>query len=220
MTKDRKNITEYTIKVFPSSQLTHEPFLGELVDMINESYRSQDTNSLGKIGLRLEQEAHLVEGLGPEGITAIAFDNNNIIIGTASIKPWISDSIIWEPVGKHTSLQNDQVDTSDSALNGDYELSLVAIKPDKQFRKKGIAETLVSVCEKEVLANHKLNSSTSPDSFLRIMIKVVRQFNGLYWTRKGFKVVGEKYCPPNTWDLENEFILWAMKRELPLSAEN
>jgi hypothetical protein len=206
MTKDN-NITPYTIRVFPSRQLLHESFFVELRDMINVSFRDQALNPLGKVGLRLDTERQLVDELGPNGITVIAFDQGKVV-GTASVKPWVSDKETWKPVGEYTNFEAGQVFKSESPFEGDFELSVVAIKAGEQYRKKGMGEILISACEREILANWELTRAP------RIMIRTIREFQGQYWLRRGFKVIGEKYCPPSTWDIEKEFILWAMRREI------
>lgn len=95
-----------------------------------------------------------------------------------------------------------------ATCDGDFEVFLVAVKPGDQYRKKGIAERLLNACEEALKGKFTQDLAWPAEKAqLRIMLKVVREINGKYWLRKGFRIMGECYCPPFTWDLEKAFSL-------------
>ena len=218
----------YRIQIFTQSDLLKQPFLSELREVINASYRDPGIVPFEEIGTRLKSDTQLIDELEGSGFTAIAFVEN-AIVGTASMKQWMpySEGSIWKPTGHFDPFSADEIfsggiavlnslgESQQTICEGDYELAAVAIKPDPQYRRKGIAENLVKACEDELKRRILLgNSATLPR--VRIMLKVVREIKGPYWLKKGFRIVGEQYCPPLTWDFKKGFVLWAMERELTL----
>ncbi|KAI9037995.1 uncharacterized protein KD926_011427 [Aspergillus affinis] len=148
----------YTIKIYTSSQLSQQPALvDELSELINESFLVQGNHPLGRVGLRLERPGQLIEELGPSSLTAVCFHHAanadetttdatgtpGQVIGTASIKAWTGDKI-WNPV-RHTIESDLDPSTDDElvAADGDFEASIVAVKPSDEFRGRGIADKLV-----------------------------------------------------------------------------
>lgn len=83
--------------------------------------------------------------------------NKTEVIGTASMKKWKTDGL-WtpttkdrhdaNPVGDEDPANNGFVDRvlRQHACLGDYEISVVALPPDSQYRGKGIPEHLVKAC--------------------------------------------------------------------------
>ncbi|KAJ5256920.1 hypothetical protein N7478_013024 [Penicillium angulare] len=221
----------YHIKVFTRHDLLSQPFLPELRTVINASYRDHDINPIGKVGYRIQSDTQVADEIGTSGFTAIAFASNEIV-GTASVKDWVSeaDGISWKPESYFAGKGPEDASSmeilgsyiNDSTLDvadctGDFELFLVAVKSGEKYRKTGIAEKLIKACEKELRGRFTSSlSQPAENAHLRIMLKVVREINGKYWLKKGFQIVGECYCPPFTWDLENAFILWAMRKDLPI----
>ncbi|KAJ5626331.1 hypothetical protein N7510_002640 [Penicillium lagena] len=222
----------YHIKIFARQDLLVQPFLPELRTVINASYRDHDINPIGKIGHRIQYDTQVVHEIGSSGFTAVTFASNEIV-GTASVRDWVpeADGIVWKLDGYYAGKSADEAGSmqavgsnSNSAVSdtatceGDFEIFLVAVKPGEKYRKKGIAERLVKACEEEIKRQigQKL-VQPAQKNHLSIMLKVVREINGEYWLKKGFKIMGECYCPPFTWDLEKAFVLWAMRKELPIS---
>ncbi|KAJ5083473.1 hypothetical protein N7456_012900 [Penicillium angulare] len=221
----------YHVRVFTRQDLLSQPFLPELRAVVNTSYRDHSTDPIGKIGYRIQSDTQVADEIGTSGFTAVAFASNEIV-GTASVRDWVSeaDGITWKPEGYFagkspenacsmedlgSSVSNSTLDVAD--CEGDFAVFLVAVKPGEKYRKKGIAEKLVKACEKELQGRFTSSFSQPADNtHLKIMLKVVREINGEYWLKKGFQIAGECYCPPFTWDLEKAFVLWAMRRDLPI----
>lgn len=195
--------------------------------MINTSYLVSHTNNIkfSKDKLRLRADEALPNELGKDGFTVVAFASNDSdpnfkVVGTASIKKWEDDGL-WKPYNHVTAdyweeSVNDRVDQNPEtyACPGDYELVIVAIPPSPQFRGKGIAGRLVKACEEEILRRQKLKEDDI--SSLRIMVRVAKGSADEYWLKRGFTPVGFQECPKGFWDVEAEFTMWAMFREIPL----
>ncbi|KAJ5780345.1 hypothetical protein N7457_005505 [Penicillium paradoxum] len=211
----------YTIEVFSQTELLKQPFLSELQEVINESYRDPGGAAFEKTSPRLKSETQLANELQETGFTAIAFDGN-AIIGSASLKIWApySEGPVWKLPGHFDQFRSEEIISPSTALlesisdeaqstvcEGTFELAAVGIKPNPRYRRKGIAEILVRECEQEAKRRTGLPQ-------LRITLKVVRDVAGDYWLKKGFRVIGEQYCPPLTWDYKTGFVLWAMEREI------
>lgn len=210
--------------LFASPELLTQPWLPDLTRMINESYLVSPTDKIEfrDDKLRLRSNDQLSRELGPEGFTAVAFtidgvDEKPTIVGTASMKKWKDDGL-WQPwIHNEPKLIeekcNGQVDhiLGKDVCPGDYELAVVAIPPNPQYRGKGIASKLVKLCEEEVLRQHEGHGDSSP---IRIMIRVVKENAGDYWQRQGFTAIASQRCPKGFWDAAEEFTMWAMIREL------
>lgn len=212
------------IRIFTIPDLPKQPFLHELRSVINASYSVHEEGLWSKTGDRLTTDTQMATGVGENGFTGIAWSQNEIV-GTVSVKKWgfgSSEGVVWKRPGFYAEWHEDddsspQVDDhlADSTVcEGDFEVLIVAVKPGAEYRKRGISESLLLACEEE-LNNRVLDIDESTRS-LKVMIRVVREMNGRYWSKKGFRVVGEKYYPPFTWNLERGFILWAMRRDLEI----
>ncbi|GES58466.1 acyl-CoA N-acyltransferase [Aspergillus terreus] len=218
-----------TINLYSGRDLLEQPVLPELREVINASYRDHITKN--KNVDRLQADTQIVDEIGDSGFTAVAMTLTEIV-GTASVKPWVpnSEGIIWKPSGYYegksaeeailmhsSSLSSHTSSAGADSCKGDFEIFLVAVKPGVEYRKRGIAESLVKVCEDELKRRFEACAGQNLEkSSLRIMLKVVSEINGSYWLKKGFRVVGECWCPPFTWDLEKAFILWAMRRDMSI----
>ncbi|KAJ6083884.1 hypothetical protein N7486_010684 [Penicillium sp. IBT 16267x] len=215
------------IRIFTIADLLKQPFLHELRSVINASYRVHEEGLFKKTGERLTTDTQIATEVGKNGFTGVAWSQNEIV-GTISVKKWdfgSSEGVMWKKPGFYaewrdedgkTSTQvDDQLDMDFTICDGDFEVLIVAVKPGAKYRKRGISENLLLACEEELKRNRVLDIDGSPRS-LRIMLRVVREMNGRYWSKKGFRVVGEKYLPPFTWDLEHGCILWAMRRDLEI----
>lgn len=215
------------IKIFTMPDLLKQPFLHELRSVINASYSVHEEGIWSKTGERLTTDTEIATEVGEDGFTGIAWSQNEIV-GTFSVKKWdfgSSEGVIWKKPGFYAEWRDededsstkvdDQLETNSTVCEGDFEVLIVAVKAGAKFRKKGISESLLLACEEELKRNHVLNMDGSTGS-LRIMVRVVREMNGRYWSKKGFRVVGEEYYPPFTWDLEHGFVLWAMRRDLEI----
>lgn len=212
------------IRIFTIPDLLKQPFLHELRSVINASYSVHEEGLWSKTGDRLTTDTQIATEVGENGFTGIAWSQNEIV-GTVSVKKWnfgSSEGVVWKKPGFYAEWCEDdiystQVDDHlvDSTLcEGDFEVLIVAVKPGTEYRKRGISESLLLACEEE-LKKRVLDVDGSSRS-LKIMLRVVREMNGRYWSKKGFRVVGEKYYPPFTWDLERGFILWAMRKDLEI----
>lgn len=207
----------YEIRIYTGRDLIAHSILHELRTVINAAYQDHDINPLGEVGERLQYDAQIVDEIGPNGLTVV-MSTSDEIVGTASVKDWKADAdgILWKPGGYYTGKSADAASLVESssvpefaACDGDVELFVVAVKPGQQYRKKGIAERLVRACEQEL--KRKFAAETAQ---VRIMLRVVREINGQYWLKKGYRTVGEHACPPSTWGLEKAFILWAMRKDI------
>ncbi|KLO81664.1 uncharacterized protein LW93_6816 [Fusarium fujikuroi] len=140
------------------------------------------------------------------------------IVSTASVKDWkpSAQENEWKPAGHFAGHFADEASVMDaesvpgtSSCEGDVEVFMVAVKPGLQYRKKGIAEGLLRACELQM----KKQFPPRTDQVL-VMLRVVREINSQYWLKKGYQIVGERYCPPITWDVEKAFILLAMRKDI------
>ncbi|CAG8898756.1 unnamed protein product [Penicillium egyptiacum] len=211
----------YRIEIFTRSDLLKQPFLQELRDVINASYYDTGLSHFEKNGPRLQSDTQLADELQETGFTTIAFAQN-AIIGTASLKIWSPDSEgdAWKLPGHFEQFSADEIfsasstvldslddESQNASCDGGFEIVAVAITPDPRYRKKGIAASLVEACQEE------LKSRMSP-ARSSIMLRSIREVQGSYWLKRGFRIVGEQYCPPFTWGYNKGFVLWAMEREL------
>ncbi|KAJ6017511.1 hypothetical protein N7451_000890 [Penicillium sp. IBT 35674x] len=162
-------------------------------------YNVHEEGLWSKTGDRLTTDTRIA-------LTGIAWSQGEIV-GTVSVKKW--------DFGSPEGVVDDDLDTGCTECEGDFEVLIVAVKPGAKYRERAISESLLLACEEELKRNCGLNVDGSTRS-LEIMLRVVREINGRYWSKKGFRVVGEKYYPPLTWDLERGFILWAMRRDLDI----
>ncbi|RJE25038.1 hypothetical protein PHISCL_02631 [Aspergillus sclerotialis] len=225
----------FETKVYSSSELLTQPWLPALTRAVNEGF---STNS-GPINFaqRLSSDIQLSEELGEAGFTAIAFASRSEhsdqsdevdIIGTASVKGWVNDRD-WLPYptptpGSHESSGLDgangngcgkaEMTREQDPCDGDYEIALVTIKPGANYRKRGIAESLIKACERELV--RRLTLQGDKRRSIKLMVKIVKEVNGPYWLKKGFTTVGQKWSPKGTWGSFQEFTMWAMMRELPI----
>ncbi|CDM31752.1 hypothetical protein DTO013E5_1989 [Penicillium roqueforti] len=216
----------YSIETFTQSDLLKQPFLQELQDVINASYYDTGASSYKKSGLRLKSDTQLADELQETGFTAIAFAQNSII-GTASLKISSPDpEDVWKFPGYSEQFTADEIFSASSAVldssgdkhrdahwKGGFELVAVAIKPDPRYRRKGIAECLIRACEEELKRRMALVGHIEL-SRLCITLRSIREIQGAYWLKRGFRVVGEQYYPPFTWGYNQGFVLWAMERQL------
>ncbi|KAJ5465473.1 hypothetical protein N7530_009260 [Penicillium desertorum] len=203
----------YRIEIFTQSDLLKQPFLFELRDVINTSYYDTGASSFEKTGARLQSNTQLADELQPTGFTAIAFAQK-AIIGTASLKVWPPDAegTAWKVPGYFERFSADEIFSASSTvldIRPVREVSKLQLSRSRRILDiggKGIAASLVKACHEEL--NRRMFPARSC-----IMLKCIREVQGLYWLKRGFRVVGEQYCPPYTWGYNKGFVLWAMERE-------
>lgn len=172
-------------------------------------------------------DTQLAEELEETGFTAIAFAEN-AIIGTASLKVCSpdSESPSWKLPGHFEKFSADEIFSGSSTVLDSlhdesqnahceevFELVAVAITPDPRYRRKGIGENLAKACEDELKRRMSLAGGTGLSRSC-MMLRSVREIRGAYWLKRGFRVVGEQYCPPMTWGYSKGFVLWAMEKEV------
>lgn len=192
--------------------------------MINASYRVSHTGKVKFVSTsdRLRTDSQLFEELGDGGFTVVAFASNGLdqpveVIGTASMKKWTDDGL-WKPYDEHEANGDDPVQGVVKDVDqmcpcpGDYELAVVAVPPDPQYRGKGIATHLVKVCDEEILRRQKVKSP------VRVMIRTAKENAGTYWLKQGFTTVASRRCPIGFWGAVEEFTMWAMSKELSPSS--
>jgi ribosomal protein S18 acetylase RimI-like enzyme len=196
--------------------------------LVNDSYSNPAINSVEYTSDRLKSNRQLVEELGERGFTVVAFDSSlpvgeeeresaGKLVGTASVKNWIDDGL-WVPATAPDSQVRDGVS---APCPGDLEVTVVAVRHGIEYRKRGIAERLVRECESEIVRRLKQQDEAhyqSGSSHVKVMLKVVKEINGLYWSKKGFVVVGQRFCPTGTWDSTRDFTLWAMTRDVSVDS--
>lgn len=209
-------------QTYSSYELLNQPWLPALTRTINEGFGTNGGNMN-----RLQTDTQLSEELGESGFTVIAYSpkpgeaSSDIeIVGTASVKPWVNDGQ-WQPY-IHDSIVGSDIGTraesdgnlQDDPCDGDYEIALVTIRRGASYRKRGIVDRLLKACEEEIMRRLSANAADSRQT-IRTMIKISKEINGPYWTKKGFTPVGQKICPKGIWGSLTEFTMWAMVRELP-----
>ncbi|KAF4771551.1 hypothetical protein N7455_007852 [Penicillium solitum] len=217
----------YKIETFTQGDLLKQPFLPELRDIINVSYYDTADTSFVKSGPRLMSDTQLAEELGETGFIAIVFAEN-AIIGTASLKVCSPDSEEppWKLPGHFEQFSADEIFSGSSTVldslhdesqnthcEAGFELVAVAITPDPRYRRKGIGESLAKTCEDELKRRMSLAECTGLSRSC-MTLRSVREVRGAYWLKRGFRVVGEQYCPPLTWGYSKGFVLWNMERDL------
>lgn len=220
------DLPHYSTKIFTPSELLDLPWLPALTEAINAGF--SDNGGRLKFAQRLSTDTQLSGELGETGFTAVAFapaseasDHAVEVIGTVSIKDWVNEGD-WEPYrpreGSLPRVGGEGVDGLGVAdgerdpCDGDFEIALVTIRPGAHFRKRGIADHLVRVCERELV--RRLVVSGDARRSVRLMIKIVKELTGSYWVKKGFTTVGQRTAPKGTWKSFEEFTMWAMTREL------
>ncbi|EXK28539.1 hypothetical protein FOMG_15009 [Fusarium oxysporum f. sp. melonis 26406] len=145
--------------------------LRELRTIINAAYRSHDINPAGEIGERIQYDTQIVNEIGTNGFTVVMSCGDEIV-GSASVKDWkpTAQENDWKPAGHYVGKSADEASAMDSApsvretasCEGDVEVFMVAVKPELQYRKKGIAEGLLQkFCPKE--------------THVRVILRVVRK---------------------------------------------
>lgn len=222
-------LPHYETRIFTASELLSVPWLPALTQAINKGF--SDNGEIIKFDQRLASDSQLSRELGEKGFTAVAFAPKSEsqsspghevdVIGTVSVKPWVNDRdwIAYPPAlslpelaakkeEDTTSFRNGDQDP----CNGDFEIALVTILPGVNFRKRGIADHLIRVCEDELI--RRLDLVGDKRRSLRLMVKIVKEINAQYWLKKGFTTVGQKLAPIGTWDSFEEFTMWAMERDL------
>ncbi|KAF5568030.1 acyl n-acyltransferase [Fusarium phyllophilum] len=208
----------YHIEIFTGQELLDSSVLRELQTVINAAYQSHDNNPLGAIGERIQHDTQIVDEIGTNGFTVVMSCADEIV-GTASVKNWkpsIQEND-WKPAGHYAGRSADEASAMDAvpsipeavSCEGDVEVFMVAVKPGLQYRKKGVAEGLLRACEQQL--KKQFGPKTDP---VRVILRVVREINSQYWLKKGYRIIGERYYPPLTWDVEKAFILLAMRKDI------
>ncbi|KAF4444949.1 Acyl- N-acyltransferase [Fusarium acutatum] len=192
--------------------------LGELRTVINAAYKSHGINSLGEIGQRIQYDTQIADEIVASGFTVVMFCMDEIV-GTASVKDWKASAQDndWKPAGYYDGVSAEEaavMETGTStpegvANDGDVEAFMVAVKPGLEYRKKGIAEGLMRACEQQL--KQRAGGETNQ---VRIILQVVKELNRQYWLKKGHHIVGERYCPPSTWEVERAFIVLIMRKDI------
>lgn len=210
----------FETKIFSTPELLRQPWLPELVQVINDGFGTN--GGPVEFSKRLHSVAQLREELDESGFTVVAYaaksdkqssdSGENEVIGTASVKKWRNDGEWQQYVRDHVESGDTNGSGWQDPCDGNYEIALLTVLPGEKYRKRGIADRLVRVCEQEALRRLPLQGENSRKP-VRAMIKVVSELNGPYWLKKGFTLVGQKTCPKGTWDSVREFTLWAMFRE-------
>ncbi|KAI3579875.1 hypothetical protein IWW34DRAFT_848123 [Fusarium oxysporum f. sp. albedinis] len=208
----------YKIKVYTSQDFFDSSVLRELRTITNAAYRSYDINLPGEIGERIQYDTQIVNEIGTNGFTVVMSCADEIV-GSASVRDWkpTAQENDWKPAGHYVGKSADEASAMDSppsaretaSCEGDVEVFMVAVKPGLQYRKKGIAEGLLRACEQQLKKKFCLKENQ-----VRVILRVVREINSRYWLKKGYQIVGERYCPPLTWDVEKAFILLAMRKDV------
>ena len=218
----------YRIELFTQSDLLKQPFLRELQDVINTSYYDTGASPFEKTAARLHSDTQLTDELQETGFIAIAFAQNTII-GTASVKfcPLGAGGAVWKVPGYFEQFSADEIfsasstvldslsdESQNTSCEGGFEIAAVAVMPDPRYRRKGIAASLVQACEEELKRVSTAKCAELAPSC--ITLKCIREVQGPYWLKRGFRIVGEQYCPPFTWGYTKGFVLWAIEKELPV----
>lgn len=221
----------FETRIFSTSELLRQPWLPALTQVINEGFGAMAGPV--KVAARLRSDTQLAEELEEsDGFTAVAYaaksdrrspDDKDIeVIGTASVKNWLDEGG-WHRYPHEHAAGSDPGSTNGSGqqgpCDGDYEIALVTVRPGEKYRKRGIADHLIGVCEQEILRRLSLKGESRSQP-VRMMVKIVKENNGPYWLKKGFIPVAQKISPKGTWDSLTEFTMWAMFRGLsPSSAD-
>ncbi|GAD99841.1 hypothetical protein ARB_07364 [Paecilomyces variotii No. 5] len=226
--------------ITPSPLLAQQPWLADLTRMINDSFAKPATTDIKFSADRLHTNTQLIEELGEKASTVVAFDESsslstggltegetptNYIVGTASIKDWVDDGL-WLPVPPQALSSSSSLPLGDTGAPficpGDLEISIVAVRPGVEYRKRGIAEKLVRECEQEAIRRMKQDVQSHQNQEqrdggplrIRLMVKVVKEMNGPYWLNRGFEIIGQRFCPTGMWGANIDFTLWAMVKVL------
>ncbi|RMJ26789.1 hypothetical protein PHISP_02331 [Aspergillus sp. HF37] len=224
-TKQSDPALSFETRIFSTAELLRQPWLRALTQVINEGFGAMAGPV--KVAARLRSDTQLAEELNEgDGFTAVAYtaksdgrfpDDQEIeVIGTASVKNWLDEGG-WHRYPYEHAAGSEPWDANGSGqkgpCDGDYEFALVTVRPGEKYRKRGIADHLTGVCEQEILRRLSLKGE-SRNQPIRMMVKIVKENNAPYWSRKGFTPVAQKTSPKGTWDSLTEFTMWAMVREL------
>jgi hypothetical protein len=182
------------IEVYTAKQLKDSPTtLDEAVKVINLAFRKMWDQ--GFEHPRFNNTNQLLEALGPEGMCAVARQNDQII-ASASIVPWQPDAagVVYQ------ALQQDRPDDFALMTQGmSYELKAASTLNTPASRGKG----LVGMCTTELVS--RLHDRHSDVSRALLWVQIADDQNGAYWRRRGYEQVGPVEIKPKG--------LWASVRD-------
>ncbi len=110
---------------------------------------------------------------------------------------------------QRTIVEQEQ-EKDDEAESEKFELVVVAVDPTLQ--KKGLASRICAEVEAELKEKVRKEGKKK----LRLMIRTAKENNEAYWTRKGYRVVGETKFPPGNYGSKTGFTVLDMQRVIDL----
>ncbi len=98
-------------------------------------------------------------------------------------------------------------DTLPPNLITEWEVTLVVVSQKPQYTHRGLASSLLSQLDREILAKVR-------ERPIRIVARTLKEIHEGYWVRRGFRTVREERMPVGSWNSYVEFGLVEMERWL------
>ena len=96
--------------------------------------------------------------------------------------------------------------TEADADSAKFELVVVAVDPSIQ--KSGLGSRMSGIVEAEL--KEKVRGMGKKQ--LKLMVRTGKENNGAYWTKKGYRIVGEEFFAPGNFGSKTGFTVLEMER--------
>lgn len=202
--------------LYRPSDLKEDPALvTKITDLINDAfYRSklQDpVKWLQARGRRFPTHDLYFEMLGEEGVAVVIFDNaaEQRVIAVAAAVPWEGG---WQKEG--------------AGVEDGWEIKAVAVDGSAQYLRRGLAVQMYTFLEQNLITQTKiagLASSGRPlaeTPYLSFWILAAECINGVYWRKRGYKLVRRHTYGPPTWGCQTEFEMIVLRKDVPLDSSH
>ena len=214
----------------PSSELSHHPQLRELTVLINHAFVTSWATIPGLIGAdrkRYESPEEFASDMGSQGATYVALGDNGEIVATAGYKPWNQEWKALEMLkaenGDTPAKEEAEVNAVATASDVHQEMArqnsgirttdfktfeVVSLATNPNIQKRGLGSRITRLVEEELEAITKAKGSTQ----VRFMVRTGKENNEVYWTRMGYRVVGQTYFKKGDFGSETGFTVLIMEK--------
>lgn len=206
-----------TVTLYASQDLEAAGLIPGLHDLINEAFAFSHgrTRALPAEDLRLKSKDQLVRELsGPGTFTfVVTYTGTNAVIGVASAKKYKSTpsrqaARVEDPKSAFTRTGPSQPDTEG------WELSSMAVDPSLQ--RQGLAGLLMDLVDGEVKRRFLLfrEEQGRPELRLVMLLTTVKEINGQFYARRGWRADYETFQGPGWHGSENGFTVVHMSKQV------
>ena len=183
-----------TVTIFSPSQLAKSTLLNSLINVIIEAFRGgHEQDKVVYVNRdRFQYDGQFLDELSnaPGTFTYVVhYSGTNDVVATASAKRYIGEVSIVEQQNAHNS-DNFKTNTwkriwyvpDDTEA---WELSTMAVDP--KLQRQGLAGYLMRMTEDEVKRRSVASSSDAMSKQLVLYITTIKEINGPFYSRRGFK---------------------------------